>query len=104
MTATSDLIADLIEGRTYQVGVSSEPTGLRWTAFVYGRIGEGAAVLGLPADMPVWNEVATRHTPALAADEYRTSALEWLAQLTGRHAEGVDCVLVLPGGVERVRG
>lgn len=114
MTVTRDpnLLAALVEGQTYQVSTSDGPDGVRWHMARYGRAGDElarlldhpdapAGVRAAGADLLVWLPVADRATEPLPDGDYRASALAWLGEATGRDPETVDCVLILPDGVER---
>lgn len=95
MTATRSLFDNPVEGRSYQISTSPDPSGrLRWNVFRYEAVD-----LPLGPFAAAWNQIATRLTDWLADGEYRESALAWLAEVASGAA---DCVLILPDGNERI--
>lgn len=102
MTATPDLLDNLVEDQTYQLSTGPDGSGgVRWQLMRYQRPGPGLErVAG--GDAPLWCQVATRATCELATDFYRDAALGWLRSL-GHDTDAMDLVLILPSGVERLR-
>lgn len=93
MTATHpDLLADLVEGQTYQLGTSAEhPDGsgcVRWELFLYQNEG--------------WHQIETRVTAKPPNGHYLEPARGWLRTL-GLDPDGIDIVMILPDGYERLR-
>lgn len=92
MTATPDLLADLVEGQTYQLDTAPDGTGgIRWDLFRYSRT-DGQ--LG-------WRQIAT-HTTPVPTGGYRSPALGWLRSMD-LDPGAMDLVLILPDGLERLR-
>lgn len=106
MTATPDLLEDLVEGQTYLLATSWEypdgTGGVRWQLQRYQQPEPGT--LRIPGtDGPMWCEVETPQvTPKPPTGRYREAARGWLRSL-GYDPDAMDLVLVLPDGNERLR-
>lgn len=102
MTATNpDLLEDLVEGSTYMLGTGDCGDGVMWTLSLLGQPDPEFAGQ-LPDGFQTWNPVATRETARPVNGHYRESARGWLRTL-GLDPDGIDIVMVLPDGYERLR-
>lgn len=101
MTATTDILGDLVEGQTYQLDTSPDGQGgTRWDLFIYQRPdSEVARVAGQGAG---WHQVASAVTAKPEPGRYRAAALGWLRTL-GHDPDAMDLVLILPDSLERLR-
>lgn len=101
MTASSDLLGNLVEGSTYRIGTTPLPDGrVRWSMALYETIApETAQLLERDPAEGIWNEVGYRETEPPPAGAYRASAVAWLAE---RDPAAADCILILPDGNERI--
>lgn len=96
MTATPDVdvLADPVEGQTYQLHTDPDgPGGTRWQLMRYQRF-EGELT---------WLQVATCTSATPQADRYRDTARGWLRSL-GHDPDAMDLILLLPDGYERTAG
>lgn len=92
MTATPDLLADPVEGQTYQLDTSPDGQGgIRWNLFDYRRV-DGRMT---------WWQIATC-TTAKPTGRFRDVAFGWLRAL-GHDPAAMDLVLFLDDGYERLR-
>lgn len=93
MTATPDVLDDLVEGRTYQLHTAPDGLGgIRWQLMRFQRH-EGVLA---------WLQVATRTTTAAADADYHAAGLNWMWNL-GYDPDAMDVILILPDGIERLR-
>lgn len=93
MTATADILGNLVEGSTYQLDTAPDGEGgTRWDLFLYQRVED---VLG-------WHQIETRTTATPPNGHYRDAGRGWLRSL-GHDPDAMDIVMILPDGVERLR-
>lgn len=99
MTATPDLLADLVEDQTYQVHTSPDGQGgTRWFLMRY-QVPPPEACFG--EARLTWFQVATC-TTATPNGRFRDVAFGWLRSL-GHDPAAMDLVLFLDDGYERLR-
>jgi len=103
MTATADILADLVEDQTYQVHTSPDGQGgTRWFLMRYQRPGPGHLPGPGGPDAALWCEVSTCTTAKPPTGSYRNTAFGWLRSL-GHDPAAMDLVLFLDDGFERLR-
>lgn len=109
--SASGLLDDLVVGRTYKVEVRPASDGTyKWDIRLLGpdRISDDhyarmvADGYQHPQDGTGFHPRATLSTPPVTDEQAREIALTWLTTVEGVAPTSMDCLLMLPGGNERV--
>ena len=112
MTADPGLLENFVVGQTYKVEVQAAADGLSylWDIRLLGadRISDAhyermvADGYGYPQETTSFYLRAALTTPPVTDEQAKSLALAWLATVEGVDPEAVDCLLMLPGGNERL--
>jgi len=112
MTANSGLLDNFVVGRTYKVEVrpSADSLTYEWQILLLGpdRISDDhyarmvADGYGYPQDITSFFTRATLRTPPITDQQAETIALAWLTAVEGVDPAAVDCLLMLPGSIQRI--